>query len=99
MLTDFSTKMQISEITRSGRACRALSINAAFFNTFNRTKKVKHDEEFPLNDEVLGEVAIAEVTNERWVIKFDSSSIANLGGAGVILYHEGEGTVVLSFKL
>ena len=57
------------------------------------------DEEFPLNDEVLGEVAIVEVTKERWVMKFDSSSIANLGGAGVILYHEGEGTVALSFKL
>jgi len=55
------------------------------------------DEEFPLDDEVLGEVATAEVT--EGVMKFDGSSIANSGGIGVILYHEGEGIVALSFKL
>ena len=57
------------------------------------------DKEFLLDDEVLGEVATAEVTEERWVMKFDGSFIANSRGIGVILYHEGEGTVALSFKL
>ena len=32
-------------------------------------------------------------------MKFDGSSMANSGDAGVVLYHNGEETVVLSFKL
>ena len=32
-------------------------------------------------------------------MKFDGSSTANLGGVGVVLYHKGEETVALSFKL
>ena len=32
-------------------------------------------------------------------MKFDSSSIANSGGARMVLYHNGEETVALSFKL
>ena len=57
------------------------------------------EEEFTLDDEVLGEVAMAEVAKEQWIMKFDSSSIANLGGARMVLYHNGEETVALSFKL
>ena len=32
------------------------------------------EEEFPLDDEVSGEVAVAEEVREQWVMKFDVSS-------------------------
>ena len=32
------------------------------------------EEEFPLNDEILGEIAMAEEVKEQWVMKFDGSS-------------------------
>ena len=35
---------------------------------------------------------------EQWVMKSDNSSTAHLGGAGIVLYREGE-AVALSFKL
>ena len=57
------------------------------------------EKEFTLDDEVPGEVAMAEVTDEQWIMKFDGSSIANSGGAGVVLYHNGEETMALLFKL
>ena len=38
------------------------------------------EEEFPLDDEVSGEVATTEVTREQWVMKFDGCSITNLRG-------------------
>ena len=57
------------------------------------------EEEFPLDDEVSGEMATTEVTREQWVMKFDGCSITNLRGTGVILYHEGEETMALSLKL
>lgn len=57
------------------------------------------EEEFSLDDEVLGEVATIEVVEEQWIMNFDSSSIANLGGVRMVLYHNGEETVALSFKL
>nr|XP_023914050.1 uncharacterized protein LOC112025620 [Quercus suber] len=57
------------------------------------------EEDFPLNDEVPGEVAMAEEVGEQWVMKFDGSSTAQSGGVGVVLYHEKEKTVALSFKL
>ena len=56
------------------------------------------EEEFPLDDEVLREVATSEMIEEHWVMKFDNSSTAHLGGAGIVLYREGE-AVALSFKL
>ena len=46
------------------------------------------EEEFPLGDEVPGEVAMAEEVRERWVMKFDGSSTTQSGGVGVVLYHE-----------
>ena len=52
-----------------------------------------------MDDEVVREVATVEVIEEQWVMKFNDSFTANLGGAGVILYDEKEETVVLSFKL
>ncbi|XP_075654970.1 uncharacterized protein LOC142625158 [Castanea sativa] len=57
------------------------------------------EEEFPLDDEVLGEVAMAKEVREQWVMKFDRSSTTELGGVGVVLYHEEDNAVALSFKL
>nr|XP_023884640.1 uncharacterized protein LOC111996840 [Quercus suber] len=57
------------------------------------------EEEFPLDDEVSGEVAMAEETGEQWVMKFDGSSTAQSGGVGVVLYHGEDEAVALSFKL
>ena len=57
------------------------------------------EEEFPLDDGVLGEVAMAEEVREQWVMKFDGSSTTQSGGVGVVLYHEEDKVVALSFKL
>ena len=57
------------------------------------------EEEFSLDDEVPGEVAMAEEAREQWVMKFDGSSTAQSGGVGVVLYHEEDEAVELSFKL
>ena len=57
------------------------------------------EEEFPLDDEVLGEVAMAEEVREQWVMKFDESSTTQSGGVGVVLYHEEDKVMALSFKL
>ena len=57
------------------------------------------EEEFPLNDEILGEVAMAEEVKEQWVMKFDGSSATQSGWVGVVLYHEEDEAVALSFKL
>ena len=57
------------------------------------------EEEFPLDDEVPGEVAITKVAEEQWIMKFNGSSIANSKGARVVLYHNGEETMALLFKL
>ena len=57
------------------------------------------EEESPLDDEIPGEVAMAEEVREQWVMKFDGSSTTQSGGVGVVLYHEEDKVVVLSFKL
>ena len=57
------------------------------------------EEEFLLDDEVPGEVAMAEEVREQWVMKFDGSSTAQSGGVGVVLYHEEDEAIPLSFKL
>ena len=57
------------------------------------------EEEFPLDDEVLGEVAMAKEVREHWVMKFVGSSTTQSGGVGVVLYHEEDKAVALSFKL
>ena len=46
------------------------------------------EEEFPLDDKVLGEVAMAEEVREQWVMKFDGFSTTHFGGVRVVLYHE-----------
>ena len=57
------------------------------------------EEEFSLDDEVPGDVAMAEEVREQWVMKFDGSSTTQSGGVGVVLYHEEDKAVALSFKL
>ena len=57
------------------------------------------EEEFPLDNEVPGEVAVAEEVREQWVMKFDGSSTTHSGGVGVVLYQEEDKAVALSFKL
>ncbi|XP_050281314.1 uncharacterized protein LOC126722212 [Quercus robur] len=57
------------------------------------------EEEFPLNDEVLGEVVMAKKVREQWLMKFDGSSTTQSGGVGVVLYYEEDKAVALSFKL
>ena len=57
------------------------------------------EEEFPLEEEVPGEVAMAEAIREQWIMKFDRSLTAHLGGVGIVLYHKKDKVVVLSFKL
>lgn len=56
-------------------------------------------EEFPLDEEVLGEVATVEVAANEWVVEFDQFSTANSGGVGVVLYHREGETIALSFKI
>ncbi|XP_030970996.1 uncharacterized protein LOC115991446 [Quercus lobata] len=57
------------------------------------------EEEFLLDNEVPGEVAMAEEVREQWVMKFDGSSTTQSEGVGVILYHEEDKAVALPFKL
>ena len=57
------------------------------------------EEEFPLDDEVPGEVAMAKEVREQWIMKFDGSSTIHSRGVGVVLYHEEDKAVALSFKL
>ncbi|XP_050242089.1 uncharacterized protein LOC126691052 [Quercus robur] len=57
------------------------------------------EEEFPLDDEVPREVSVAEEVREQWVMKFNGSFIAQSRGVGVVLYHEEDKAVALSFKL
>ncbi|XP_075670330.1 uncharacterized protein LOC142640120 [Castanea sativa] len=57
------------------------------------------EEEFSLDDGVLGEVATAEEVGEQWLMKFDRSSTAQSGGVRVVLYHEENEAITLSFKL
>ena len=57
------------------------------------------EEEFPLDDEVPREVAMAEEAREQRVMKFDGSSTAQPRGMRVVLYHEEDKVVTLSFKL
>ena len=42
------------------------------------------EKEFLLDNEVPKEVAMAEVIEEQWVMKFDGSSMAHLGRGALI---------------
>ena len=57
------------------------------------------EEKLSLDDEVPREVVMAEEVRKQWVMKFDGSSTTQSGGVGVVLYHEEDKAVALSFKL
>ncbi|XP_030924617.1 uncharacterized protein LOC115951581 [Quercus lobata] len=57
------------------------------------------EEEFPLDNEVPGEVAMAKEVREQWIMKFDGFSTIHSGGVGVVLYLEEDKAVALLFKL
>ena len=57
------------------------------------------EEQFPLDDEVPGEVVVAKEVREQWVMKFDGSSTTHSAGVGVVLYQEEDKVVAISFKL
>ena len=42
---------------------------------------------------------MTEKVKEQWVMKFDGSSTIQSGGVGVVLYHEEDKVMALSFKL
>ena len=65
----------------------------------NLLAQFPREEEFPLDAEVLGEVVIVEEVREQWVMKFNGSSTTQSGGVEVVLYHEEDKVVALSFKL
>ena len=62
-------------------------------------EKWRQQEEFLLDDKVPREVTTAKVAEEQLTMKFDGSSTTHSGGVGVVLYHNGEETVTLLFKL
>ena len=57
------------------------------------------EEEFSLDDKVPREVEMAEEVREQWVMKFDESFTTQSRGVGVVLYHEEDKVMALSFKL
>ena len=52
-----------------------------------------------MDDEVLGEVITTEEVRKQWITKFDGSSTTHSRGMEVVLYHEEDKTLALSFKL
>lgn len=57
------------------------------------------ENECSLNEEILGEVAVAELLRKKWTMRFDGSVITASNGLGVVLSYEDGDTVPLSFKL
>jgi len=57
------------------------------------------EEECSLSDEILGEVATAELPGKKWTMRFDGSATTTSNGLGMLLSCEDGDTVPLSFKL
>ena len=60
------------------------------------------EEGWDVIDEVLGdlsEVSTVEVAGAKWILRFDGSSTAIEGGAGIVLIKEAGEAVAMSFKL
>ena len=87
--------LQLSQYNLRTRIPRAVNSQAIA----NLLAQFPGEEEFPLDDEVLGEVIVAEEDKEQWVMKFDRYSTTQFGGVGVVLYHEEDKAVALSFKM
>ena len=57
------------------------------------------EEESSLSEEILGEVAVADVPGKKWTMRFDGSATTTSNEVGVILSCEDGDTISLSFKL
>ena len=57
------------------------------------------EEESSLSEEILGEVAVADVSRKKWTMRFDESATIISNGVGVVLSCEDGDTIPLSFKL
>ena len=57
------------------------------------------EEESSLNEEILGEVPVAEIPGKKWTMRFDGSATTTSNGVGVVLSCENGDTIPLSFKL
>ena len=57
------------------------------------------EEESSLNEEILGEVPVAEIPGKKWTMRFDGSATTTSNGMGVVLSCEDGDTIPLSFKL
>ena len=57
------------------------------------------EEESSLSEEILGEVAIANVPGKKWTLRFDGSTTITSTGGGIVLSCEDGDTIPLSFKL
>ena len=87
--------LQLSQYNLRTRIPRAVNSQAIA----NLLAQFPGEEEFPLDDEVPREVVMAEEVRKQWVMKFDGSSTTQSGGVGVVLYHEEDKAVALSFKM
>ena len=56
-------------------------------------------EESSLNEEILGEVAVADIPRKKWTMRFDGSATTTSNGVGVVLSCENGDTIPMSFKL
>nr|XP_023904041.1 uncharacterized protein LOC112015828 [Quercus suber] len=111
MTKSHSIKALLQQPILSGRISQWL-LQLSQYNLRTRTPRVvksqaiadllaqfPREEEFPLGDEVPREVVMAEEVREQWVMKFDGSSTTQSRGVGVVLYHEEDKAIALSFKL
>ena len=57
------------------------------------------EEECPLSEEIIGEVAVVELTSKKWTMRFDGSTTEASNGIGIVLSCEDRGTIPFSFKL
>ena len=55
-------------------------------------------EESPLSEEIPGEVAVTEILERKWTMRFDGSATATSNRVGIVLSCENRDTMPLSFK-
>ena len=87
--------LQLSQYDLKTRTPKAVKSQAIA----NLLAQFPGEEEFSLDDKVPREVEMAEEVREQWVMKFDESFTTQSRGVGVVLYHEEDKVMALSFKL
>ena len=90
-----SDLLQLSQYNLKARTPRAVKRQAIA----DLLAQFLGEEEFLLDDEDPRKVAMAGEVREQWIMKFDGSSTTQSGVVRVVLYHEEDKVVVLSFKL